>query len=185
MSDITETLQKMNSGDPKAKNKLLSLVYDELRCLAYNRMRNEPIDHTLQPTALVHEAYIRLLSKENRCFKNSKHFFVAAAQVMRWILVDIARRKQRASNGGEFNRINFDENLGPVHTSSDQVLAVHEALADLEQVDDQAARVVEFHYFIGMTHDETAEALNISPSTVYRNWSFAKTWLFNYLSKSN
>ncbi len=185
MSEVTRILTAIEAGDQLASEKLLPLVYDELRRLAAVKMAEERPGQTLQATALVHEAYIRLVDTERVQHWDSRgHFFAAAAEAMRRILVEIARRKQRNKHGGGVNRIELDEGSLPIQAPSDQILAVHEALDDLALVDTQAAEVVKLHYFTGMTIEETANVLNTSPRTAYRDWSFARAWLYNRLAEA-
>src|SRR6476661_1469718 len=159
MSDVTRLLEAAQAGDPHAAAGLLPLVYDELRKLAAARMAAEAPGHTLDATALVHEAYLRLVGDQH--FDGRGHFFAAAAEAMRRILVDNARRKGRVCHGGEFDRTPLDDVLAAIEPPNDDVLAVHEGLDGLAQVDVEAANVVKLHYFLGLSMDETAESLGI------------------------
>ncbi len=182
MSDVTQILQQIESGDPSAAEQLLPLVYDELRKLAASRMASESPDHTLQATALVHEAYIRLVDVEAAKGWNSRgHFFAAAAEAMRRILVDSARRKASRKRGGEFVRQDLHGIEQAESAISDDVLAVDEALSELATVDSVAAELVKLRYFGGLTVEEAAEALEISARTADRTWTFARSWLFRKL----
>jgi len=180
MSDITRVLDRAQRGDAKAAEELLPLVYEELRRVAAARMANGVAGNTLQPTALVHEAWLRLAVKEAEArYQNRTHFFAAAAEAMRHILIDRARRKQAARHGGELQRVEADvfEIAGP--EDDDELLAVNEALARLAQADLAKAELVKLRYFVGMTIEETAAALDISEPTAKRRWALAKAWLFN------
>jgi RNA polymerase sigma factor (TIGR02999 family) len=182
MSDVTQVLQQIESGDPSAAEQLLPLVYYELRKLAAVRMASESPDHTLQPTALVHEAYLRLVDVERAQHWNSRgHFFAAAAEAMRRILVDSARRTASRKRGGDLERRDMEEMEFAASHRSDDVVAVDEALTELATVDAAAADLVKLRYFGGLTAEEAAEALEISPRTADRLWTFARSWLFRKL----
>ncbi len=182
MSDVTEILSRLESGDPTGANELLPLVYQELRQLARNKLAHESPGHTLQSTALVHEAYLRLVGGKNpSSWENRAHFFAAAAEAMRRILVDQARRKGSQKRGADSKRIPLDDDLiviGHSSDSSEQLLALDEALQEFERIDPVRARVVKLHYFSGFTLPETADALGVSLATVKRQWVFARSWLF-------
>lgn len=190
MSDVTRILSAIEQGDPKASEQLLPLVYDELRKLAAQRLMEEKPGQTLQATALVHEAYLRLvlsgdLSAPRGQHWNSRgHFFAAAAEAMRRILVEEARRKRRPKHGGGRRRVDFDQALSVVETPADDILALDEALTRLEAVDPVGAKVVKLRYFAGLTMPETAEHLGIPLRTAERNWTYARTWLRRDLSVS-
>ncbi len=183
--DVTQILAELNQGSDAARAELLRLVYDELRRLATSKMRRERGDHTLQPTALVHEAYIRLLGTREAHWENRAHFFGAAAEAMRRILVDHARSHQALKRGGGQRPVPLDDDVaGGSEQGPEEVIAVDAALAKLADVDAQKARVVELRFFGGLGVEETAEALNISPRTVKRDWSFAKAWLFREINQA-
>ncbi|MGC9944211.1 MAG: ECF-type sigma factor [Verrucomicrobiota bacterium] len=179
MSDATLLLMAVEQGDPTAAGKLLDLLYDELRRLAASRMAKESPDQTLQPTALVHEAWLRLVGSQNPQFENRAHFFAAAAEAMRRILIDRARRKLAVRHGGDFTRVEFDEQQLVAPGADEQLLAVHEVLDDLAKEYPVQAEVVKLRYFVGMTNEETAQALDISVATVKNYWTFARIWIFN------
>jgi RNA polymerase sigma factor (TIGR02999 family) len=176
MSEVTRILNAIDQGDPHAAEQLLPLVYDELRKLAAARLAQEKPGQTLQATALVHEAYLRLVGKpESRIYRDRHHFFAAAATAIRQILVDQARRKQTAKHGGDRRRQPLEGQAAP--KPDDQLLALHDALERLAAEDPLKARLVELRYFAGLTSDQTAEVLGISPSTADRYWTYARAWL--------
>jgi RNA polymerase sigma factor (TIGR02999 family) len=178
MSDVTLILDAINRGESRASEQLLPLVYEELRKLAAARMFQEAAGHTLQPTALVHEAWLRLTKGEDQAWQNRAHFFGAAAEAMRRILVEHARRKAGLKRGGGQQRVNI-EDIDPAEATPDEkILLIDEALEELERVNSERARVVVLKFFAGMTNQETAETLQISRSTVDRHWECARTWLF-------
>jgi RNA polymerase sigma factor (TIGR02999 family) len=181
--DVTQVLSAIEGGDPKAATELLPLVYAELRRLAAVRMAAERPDHTLNPTALVHEAYLRLIGGETSPGWNGRgHFFGAAAEAMRRILVESARRKSSEKHGGRRGRIDLDQ-LSVVETSpDDDLLALDEALVHLEAEEPEVAAVVKLRYFAGLTAAGAAEALKISKRTADRHWAYAKAWLFDSLA---
>ena len=181
--DVTELLGDWSNGDQEALNKLIPLVYQELHRLASRYLRRERVDHTLQTTALVHEAYLRLVDENNGSWGNRVHFFAVASQLMRHILVDYARRHNAAKRGGEYAKVSFDEGLVVSEGSSADLTALDEALNSLAAIDPEQSRVVELRVFGGLTVEETAEALGISPRTVKREWSAAKAWLHRLLRK--
>jgi RNA polymerase sigma factor (TIGR02999 family) len=182
MSSVTRILSDIESGDPSAAEQLLPLVYDELRTLAAQKMANEKPGQTLQATALVHEAYLRLVDEEQAKHWNSRgHFFAAAAEAMRRILVENARRKRRDKHGGSLRRVELKELRLGVNTPPDQLLAVDETLNQLAASDPQTARLVELHCFAGLSVEQAAELLEIPARTAYRNWSYARAWLFRML----
>jgi RNA polymerase sigma factor (TIGR02999 family) len=181
MSDITLVLDAINAGESNAVDQLLPLVYSELRNLAAARMLQESAGHTLQPTALVHEAWLRLISEGNQNWKSKAYFFAAAAEAMRRILVEHARKKASLKHGGGQERLNI-EDLELAETSpDDKILLVHEALANLERSNPERARVVVLKFFGGMTNKEVADTLNVSERSVDRHWVCAKAWLFQKL----
>jgi len=177
MSDATVLLTAAGRGDPKAADELLELVYQELRQLATRKMAQESPGQTLQPTALVHEAWLRLVGSENPSFQNRAHFFSAAAEAMRRILIDRARRRRTRRHGGEYERVAFDESGLVAPQADDELLAVHEALDKLAKEYPVQAEVVKLRYFGGRTNEEVARILDISLSTVKNYWAFARAWL--------
>jgi RNA polymerase sigma factor (TIGR02999 family) len=182
VSDVTQILHAIEHGDAKAGNELLPIVYQELRRLAAHKMANEAPGHTLQPTALVHEAWLRLLKPEEQArFQNRAHFFGAAAEAMRRILVESARRKKRLKHGGELERVDLDAVELPL--PDDDLLALDEALNRLVVVDARAADVVKLCFFVGLTQDQAAQELGISSATARRLWSFARAWLLREVEK--
>ncbi|HRI03760.1 MAG TPA: sigma-70 family RNA polymerase sigma factor [Pyrinomonadaceae bacterium] len=178
--EVTALLQEINDGAVSAPEKLLPLVYDELRKLAQSYMQNERPDHTLQATALVHDAYIRLVDWENVSWQNRAHFFSVAAQVMRNILVNhaVAKRSKKRDFG---QRIELTENLSFDGKREVDIIELNEALEFLEQFEVTQAKIVELRFFGGLTIEETANTLHISPATVKREWTIAKTWLYRRL----
>jgi RNA polymerase sigma factor (TIGR02999 family) len=178
MADVTQILHALSHGDPHAAEQLLPLVYDELRRLAAEKMAQEKPGQTLQATALVHEAYLRLVDAEKARHWNSRgHFFAAAAEAMRHLLVDRARRKHSRKRGGDRARVPFDEANYAAAEDAEEVLAIHEALAGLAAADAQAAELVKLRYFAGLSIPEAAEALNLSPRSADRLWAYARAWL--------
>ncbi len=182
MSDATVMLAAIEQGDPKAAEQLLTLVYDELRRLAAFKMAQEAPGHTLQPTALVHEAWLRLVTADGRKFENRTHFFSAAAEAMRRILIDRARRKQTQRHGGRYERVELDGVELAAPAADDQLLAVHEALDKLALEHPLQAEVVKLRYFAGMTNEEVSQVLGISVSTAKNYWTFARAWLFHEIA---
>jgi RNA polymerase sigma factor (TIGR02999 family) len=177
VSDVTQILERLQQSDSNAADQLLPLVYEELRKLALVRMANEKAGQTLQPTALVHEAWLKIAAEGNEHFANRRHFFKAAAGAMQQILTDIARRKQRLKHGANQIGDELHESRIAASAPSDELLAVNDALGTLAQEDPEAAEVVRMRYFVGMTVPEIADALNVAPRTVDRHWSFARAWL--------
>ncbi len=178
MSDVTEILGRIEEGDGQAAEKLLPLVYDELRKLAAQKMAQEAPGQTLQATALVHEAYLRLVDVEKTQNWDSRgHFFAAAAEAMRRILVENARRKGREKHGGRVRQMALEEEDWVTTTTPEQLLAVDEALSRLADEDQTAAQVVKLRYFAGMSLDEAAQALAIHRATAYRHWVYARAWI--------
>jgi RNA polymerase sigma factor (TIGR02999 family) len=178
MSEITQILDALASGDRQAAAQLLPLVYAELRRLAAVMLAQEAPGQTLQPTALVHEAYLRLVGASGEPRWNSRgHFFAAAAEAMRRILVESARRKSRVKHGGELQRVELDVQDVPVRPPPEEILALDDALTGLAAEDPDAARVVNLHFFAGLSIEEAAEALGVSRATAYRQWTYAKAWL--------
>lgn len=176
--DITQMLREMADGETSAPDALLTAVYDELRRLARGYMRNERSEHTLQATALVHEAYIQLVDWKNVSWQNRAHFFAAAAKMMRKILVDHARERNALKRGGGVRTIALDDAVSFPHRTDIDLVSLDDAVRELESFDPQQAKIVELRFFGGLTIEETAHALNISDSTVKRDWQIAKAWLF-------
>jgi RNA polymerase sigma factor (TIGR02999 family) len=183
MSDVTRLLDAVDRGEPQAAEELLPLVYEELRRLAAAKMANERPGHTLQPTALVHEAWLRLHQSDHQEWCGREHFFRAAAESMRRILVENARRKLRLRHGGEYERVDCEVIDLPIAADDKKCLQVHEALNRLAQLDSRKADVVKMRMFIGLEVKEVAAALNASEKTVLRDWNFAKAWLSRELQK--
>lgn len=177
MDEVTQVLRAVTRGEAKAANELLSLVYQELRRLAAAKMALEAPGQTLQATALVHEAWLRLTNDDKRKWNDRTHFFAAAAEAMRRILVDNARRKRTERHGGGQQRAEMPEIASAVLESDDKVLAVNEALEKFAVLDPQKAELVKLRYFVGMTLEQAAEALGISERTAKRYWAFARAWL--------
>jgi len=180
--DVTHLLDAWSRGDQAALNKLMPLVYAELRRLAHHYMSQEGAGHTLQTTALVNEAYLRLVNQKQAAWQNRAQFIGIAAQLMRRVLIDDARSHASAKRGGGIRPVELDEAAALSPTQAESVLAVDEALEHLAGLDPRKARIVELRYFGGLTVDETAEVLKISSVTVMRDWSFAKAWLHRELS---
>ncbi len=184
MSDATLLLTAVEQGDPTAADKLLDLVYEELRRLATSKMAREAPGQTLQPTALVHEAWLKLVGSKRPRFENRAHFFSAAAEAMRRILIDRARRKLTMRHGGGLERVELEGQDLAAPAADEQLLAVHEILDHLAKDHPVQAEVVKLRYFVGMTNEETAEALSVSVATVKNYWTFARTWIFNEIRNS-
>ena len=179
MSDVTRILNAIEEGDPKAADELLPLVYEELRLLAAQKMRHERPGQTLQATALVHEAYIRLVESECQNWNGRNHFFMAAAEAMRRILIEHARRKQSLKHGGDHQRLDLDDAVLTCGDDefSDNLLAMNDAFEKLSRKNKQKADVIRLRYFAGLTIEQTAEILDSSPATVKRDWAYARAWL--------
>jgi RNA polymerase sigma factor (TIGR02999 family) len=178
MSDVTQILQQIESGDPSAAEQLLPLVYEELRKLAAAKMAQESPDHTLQATALVHEAYLRLVDTDRAKHWNSRgHFFGAAAEAMRRILVESARRKQELKHGGGMQRVDLDQAAPVTNVSPEQLVVLNDALRELHKSDPAAAEVFKLRYFAGLSVEQAADCLEMSRATAYRHWTFARAWL--------
>jgi RNA polymerase sigma-70 factor, ECF subfamily len=183
--DITLLLSSLSRGDAQAASELIPMVYDELRRLAASYMRRERPDHTLQATALVHEAYVKLLEQRSVDWQSRAHFFGIAAQLMRRILIDHARSHLRQKRGGENQKVSLDGALVFSEQQSAEMLAVDESLQRLEKVDPRQARVVELRFFGGLNVEEIAEILKVSDKTVKRDWSVARAWLYADMKKSH
>src|SRR6187399_19094 len=177
MHEVTQILEAISRGESKAADELLSLVYEELRRLAAAKMASESPGQTLQATALVHEAWLRLTSDDQRKWNDRTHFFAAAAEAMRRILVDNARRKRAARHGGGQQRVEIPELASAAIEDDDKVLAVNEALEKFAVLDPQKAELVKLRYFVGMTLEQAAQAMGISERTAKRYWAFARAWL--------
>jgi RNA polymerase sigma factor (TIGR02999 family) len=184
MSDLTRILTAIEQGDARAADKLLPLVYEELRRLAAQKMSQERPGQTLEGTALVHEAYIRLVGSEARDWSGRTHFFAAAADAMRRILIENARRKQRLKHGGARQRIDLDDANIVIKGPSEDIVALDEALAKLALEDPVKADLVKLRYFAGLTIEQVAGILNISRATADRYWSYCRAWLFDEINKS-
>lgn len=181
MSDVTQILHAIDAGDPRAPDELLPLVYAELRNLASHRMAQERAGQTLQPTALVHEAYLRLVHGGAQQWNGRRHFFGAAAEAMRRILVENARRKASLKRGGGLERIDWSEVKLATETGDEQLLALDEALQKLEQHDPAAARLIKLRFFAGLSGQEAAEAMNLPVRSATRLWAYARAWLLNQI----
>ena len=180
MSDVTRILHAVQQGDPTAAEQLLPLVYEELRKLASARMANEAAGHTLQPTALVHEAWLRLAGHDAQAqFANRAHFFAAAAEAMRRILIERARRKGAGKRGGDWRRIDLDKVDIAADADADTLLLVNEALEKLAQEDAHAAEIAKLRFFGGLTLDEAGQVLGVTERTAKRYWAYARAWLFD------
>jgi RNA polymerase sigma-70 factor, ECF subfamily len=183
--NVTLLLQNLNRGSATAEEKLISAVYNELRRLAAHYMRRERPDHTLQATALVHEAFMKLTEQKNVDWQGKAHFFGVAANVMRRILIDYARARLRTKRGSGGQKLSLDEGLLLTESRSAELLAVNDAMDRLEKLDPRQARIVELRFFGGLSVEETAEVVGVSPKTVKRDWSLAKAWLYEDLRVSN
>jgi len=181
--EVTGLLTAATVGDSKATEKLMPLVYTELRRLAAHYLRGERPDHTLQPTALVHEAYLQLVDQTEMRWQNRAHFVGVAAQLMRRILVDHARTRHSLKRGGRQARVSLDDVFVASDDRSDELLAIDEALTRLAAEDPQQSRIVELRFFGGLTVEETAEVIGISPATVKRDWNVARAWLYRELDR--
>jgi RNA polymerase sigma factor (TIGR02999 family) len=182
-AELTSLLNKLAEGDQEAAGQLVPLIYDELRRLAVRRLRRERPDHTLQATALVHEAYMKLAAQRNAKWQNRAQFFGVASQVMRRILVDYARAQQRIRRGGKQQKVCLDDVVLVSPARTDELLAVHESLQKLEQIDPRQGRIVELRYFGGLTIEEIAELVGIAAKTVMRELKMAKAWLHGDLKR--
>ena len=181
MSEVTQLLDRIQRGDPHAAEQLLPLVYDELRKLAAQKLAREAPGQTLEATALVHEAYLRLVGDQH--FENRGHFFAAAAEAMRRILIEQARRKGRAKRGGGASRVDLDDLVTSASPQYDDILDVDEALDRLAATAPRAAELVKLRFYAGLTGDEAAAALGVAPSTADALWAYARAWLYDYLGR--
>ena len=182
--DVTRLLIDWSNGDPVALDQLMPMVYSELRSLASRYLRRERVDHTLQPTALVNEAYLRLVDQRSVRWQNRAHFFGVAAQMMRRILVDHAKSHHRAKRGGGARKVSLDEAIGVTDDRAAGLVVLDEALTRLAEFDDRKSRIVELRYFGGLSVEETAEVLEVSVNTVMRDWKLARAWLYNEIKKN-
>jgi len=180
---ITRLLLELSNGNRDAVDSLMPLIYDELRHLASNYLRRERLDHTLQPTALVNEAYLRMVDQTRANWQNRAHFFGVAAQMMRRILVDHARAHAAEKRGHDFQKLSLDENIDKAVERSEELVALDDALNNLVKIDEQKARIVELRYFGGLSVEETAEILGVTPITIKRHWRMTKAWLFGQMQK--
>ena len=181
--EVTQILNAAHNGDAKAAEELLPLLYQELRQIAAGKMAGEAAGHTLQPTALVHETWLRLVGGNQQAWPSRAYFFAAAAEAMRRILVEHARRRQSLKRGGEFEREELTESLLVLNAPPDELLAVNDALEKLAAEDKAAAELVKLRYFVGMTMEETASALDMAPRSAERLWSYARAWLQREIRK--
>src|SRR5437016_8681268 len=180
-TELTLLLKQLANGNEEAVGKLIPLVYDELHRMAQQRLRAERADHTLQPTALVHEAYLKLVAQRNANWQNRAHFFAVASQLMRRILVDYARRQMRSKRGGKQAKLSLDNVVLVSPDRPDKMLVLDECLTRLEKLDARQSRIVELRYFGGLTVEEAAGILGVSPTTVRREWTSAKAYLYGEL----
>jgi RNA polymerase sigma factor (TIGR02999 family) len=183
VSEVTRILDRVQQGDAKAAGELLPLVYDELRRLAAHKMANEAAGHTLQPTALVHEAWLRLVDSPNQHWNSRNHFFMAAAEAMRRILIERARQKARLKRGGDRQRVPLEELDLAVRAESESLLLVEEALERLAARDPVKAELVKLRFFVGMSLEEAAPILGVSEPTAKRYWAYARAWLFQEIER--
>jgi len=181
--EVTQLLIAWGNGEEEALEKLVPLIYDELRRIARRYMKREPAGHTLQTTALVNEAYLRLIEQKGVKWQNRAHFLAISAQLMRRILVSMARARHADKRGGEAHQVSLDEALVISEERAAELVALDEAMNELAALDPRRSRVVELRYFGGLSVEETAEVLNISPDTVMRDWKRAKAWLYTELNR--
>ena len=184
MSDVTRILNAIEQGDAKAADKLLPLVYDELRRLAAQKMSHEKPGHTLEATALVHEAYIRLVGAEAQNWSGRTHFFAAAAEAMRRILIENARRKQRYKHGADYNRVDLNDSEVTIEGPLTDLIALDEALTKLAEEEPALAELVKMRYFAGLNLEQSAAILGVSRRTADRYWAYARAWLYQQITKS-
>jgi len=184
VENATQLLLELSNGNRATVDLLLPLIYEELRGLAVRYLRRERDDHTLQATALVHETYLRLVDQTRVNWQNRAHFFGVAAQIMRRLLTDYARRHNAEKRGADFQKLALDENIEPAVERGAEILALDRALEALAALDEQKARIVELRYFGGLTVEETAEVMGVTPVTIKRHWRMAKAWLHGQLKQS-
>ena len=182
--DVTQLLRRWQQGDQEATEALLPLIYGELRKIARRHLRGERDGHTLEATALVHEVYLRLSGGEELHWNDRVHFYAVAAQMMRRVLVDHARSRDAVKRGGSVIKVSLDEARDPAVESGPDVVALDDALKSLEVLDPRKSRIVELRFFSGLSIDETAEVLDISPATVSREWTTARAWLYRQMARS-
>ena len=183
LNDVPKVLAELTRGDPEAPAQLLLMVYDELRRLAESYLRNEPAGHTLQPTALVHEVYLRLVGNGECVWENRAQFFAIAARAMRHLLIDHARRRRAARRGGDRHKVPLHEIAEPAADRDAYLVAIDDALTELSAIDSQLSRVIELRFFGGLTVEETAQVMDVSPVTIKRMWKLAKGWLHREILK--
>jgi RNA polymerase sigma factor (TIGR02999 family) len=182
--DVTVLLEKWSGGDQKALDELMPLVYGELRRLAASHFRREKPGHTLQSTAVVHEAFMRLVNQRDVRWQNRAHFYGIAAQMIRRILLDYARSRQAGKRGAGAVKLQLDDALGVPEQKSLDILALNDALDRLSEMDERQSRIVELRYFSGLSIEETGEVMQLSPATIKREWNSARAWLFREMSRS-
>ena len=182
MNDVTLIIQAVAAGEASATDDLLPVIYNDLKRLASSKLASEQVGHTLQPTALVHEAYMRLVGSSSDTWENRAHFFGAASEAMRRILIDHARRKQRKKRGGDAQRVYLDD-IAEMHSESDELLALDAALSELELLDETKAGLVKLKFFGGMKLDDAAKVLGIPSRTADRYWAYARAWLQRHISE--
>jgi RNA polymerase sigma factor (TIGR02999 family) len=179
LGQVTRLLNEWSDGDSAALDELIPIIYDELRSLAARYLRRERIDHTLQPTALVHEAYFRLVDQKEVRWQSRAHFFGIAAQMMRRVLIDHAKSQGREKRGGGRQKVELDQAAELSEEQASEVIALDDALEALARIDPRKGKIVELRYFGGLSVEETAEVLGVSPNTIMRDWAMAKAWLYN------
>jgi RNA polymerase sigma factor (TIGR02999 family) len=184
-TSVSKLLVNWRQGDPDALGALMPLLYRELRRLAHSHLQGQRRDHTLQSTALVHEAYLKLMKLEDMDWQNRAHFFGVAAQVMRGILVDYARNRDAAKRGGGAYKLSLDEALGKAEQRELNLVALDDALKDLAEIDPRQSRIVELRFFGGLSIEETSEVLGVSPATTKREWAAARTWLYRQMPEAS
>lgn len=184
MSDVTRILNAIERGDARATDELLPLVYEELRVLAAQKLSHEPLGQTLQATALVHEAYVRLVGNDDQSWANRGHFFAAAAEAMRRILIERARRRRSLKHGGDLQRVDIEDVCLAARRQEDELLALNEALGRLALEDEKLAELVKLRYFAGLTHSQIAGIMGVTRRTVDRHWALARAWLYREITDS-